>query len=148
MQLLSELIYFTHLVVCSLVDGVGRSGIMSWKDVKIKNIVATTNFSGELDLEQIASKIVDSKYKKTRFPGLIIHIDTPKTTYLLFRNGTVVSLGAHSMKEVSKGIHQLRQKLIESGFSVSINSDIIIRNIVTSFSLSKVLNLKDTALSL
>jgi transcription initiation factor TFIID TATA-box-binding protein len=121
---------------------------MSWKDAKIKNIVATTILSKELDLEQIASTIVDTKYKKDHFPGLIIHIDIPKTTYLLFGNGMAVSLGAHSIKDVSRGMHQLRQKLIESGFSVSISSDIIIRNIVTSFSLSEALNLKDTALSL
>ena len=148
MLLLSEIIGFTHLVVNSLVDAVGRRGIMSWKNAKIKNIVATTALSGELDLDRIASTIVDTKYKKNRFPGLIIYIDKPKTTYLLFRNGVAVSLGAHSIKDMSRGIHQLRQKLIESGFSVSINSDIIIRNIVTTFGLSEALNLKDTALAL
>lgn len=117
-------------------------------EMKIENIVATTTIGKELNLEKIAITISGSKYEKERFPGLIMHIDEPKTTYLLFRSGKVVSLGAKSTEELPIGIKKLCEKLRESGFEVSSVSEIAIKNVVASFDLYAEVNLMNIALAL
>ena len=72
---------------------------------------------------------------------MIIRIDEPKTTYLLFKNGTIVSLGAKSTEEVSIGIKKLCEKLRKYGFDVSVESEIAIRNVVASSDLHVEMNL-------
>lgn len=117
-------------------------------DMKVENIVATTTIGKELNLEKIASTVAGSKYEKERFPGLIMHIDEPKTTYLLFKNGKVVSLGAKSEEELRAGIQKLCEKLVESGFEVSFESEIAIKNVVASSDLCVEMNLTNMVLAL
>jgi transcription initiation factor TFIID TATA-box-binding protein len=117
-------------------------------DAKIENIVATTTIGKEINLEKIATTISGTKYEKERFPGLIMHIDEPKTTYLLFRSGRVVSLGAKSVEELPIGVQKLCEKLRSAGLEASSESEIAIKNVVASSDLRAEVNLTNMALAL
>ncbi len=117
-------------------------------DMKIANIVSTTTIGTELNLGDIALAVPGTRYNKRRFPGLIMQINDPKTTFLLFQNGKVVIIGAKSTDDLPIAAQKLCEKLTKYGFKVSIESDIAIKNIVATADLGIEVNLMDMALSL
>jgi transcription initiation factor TFIID TATA-box-binding protein len=117
-------------------------------DMKIANIVSTTKISTELNLGDIALAVQGTRYNKGRFPGLIMQIKNPKTTFLLFQNGKVVIIGAKSTDDLPIAAQRLCEKLLKHGFKVSIESDITIKNIVATSDIGTEVNLMDIALSL
>ena len=117
-------------------------------DMKIANIVATTTIGTELNLGDIALVVPGNRYNKRRFPGLIMQIDDPKTTFLLFQNGKVVIIGAKSTDDLPIAIQKLCEKLTKYGFKVSVESDISVKNIVATADIGTEVNLMDIALSL
>ena len=54
---------------------------------KIENVVATVtvDLTEKINLKTIAMKFDDVEYNPERFPGLIMRIDKPKATILVFR---------------------------------------------------------------
>jgi len=117
-------------------------------DMKITNIVATATIGTDLNLEKIAHSVSDARYDKGRFPGLILQTDDPKTTFLLFKNGKVVIIGARSKDELPVAVQKLCAKLKKSGFNVSYKSDIAIKNIVATADLMMEINLMELSLAL
>ena len=117
-------------------------------DIKIANIVATTTIATELNLGDISLAVPDTRYDKGRFPGLIMQINEPKTTFLLFQNGKVVIIGAKSTDDLSIAAQKLCEKITKYGFKVSVESDISIKNIVATDDIGTEVNLMDVALSL
>ncbi len=55
-------------------------------DYKIENVVATVvvEITEKIDLNQIARKHPDVEYNPERFPGLVMRIEKPKATILVF----------------------------------------------------------------
>ena len=117
-------------------------------DMKIANIVATTTIGTELNLEDISLAVPDARYNKGRFPGLIMQINEPKTTFLLFQNGKAVIIGAKSTDDLPIAAQKLCEKLAKHGFKVSPESDMSIKNIVATADIGTEVNLMDMALSL
>lgn len=117
-------------------------------NMKIANIVANTTIGTNLNLEDISLAVQGTQYNKGRFPGLIMQINEPKTTFLLFQNGKVVILGAKSTDDLQIAAQKLCQKLTKCGFEVSVESDISIKNIVATDDIGTEVNLMDVALSL
>ena len=58
-------------------------------DYKIENVVATVNVEIEekMNLNITARKHSDAEYNPERFPGLVMWINDPKATFLIFFNG-------------------------------------------------------------
>jgi transcription initiation factor TFIID TATA-box-binding protein len=125
-----------------------REGIHYMTDMNIENIVASTQIADELDIKQLADKIPASKYDPERFPGLILHIEKPKTAVLLFSTGNAICTGAKKMDEVNDAINEVVSKIKSAGLSVSGKRKIKTQNIVASSDLKKELQLSSIAKTL
>ena len=116
--------------------------------IKIENVVASSNLNTDVDLELLAAKLKNVEYEPEQFPGLVFHLDEPKTASLIFGSGKIVCTGSKSIDEVYTAIRRTIQKIREAGVSIPDNYTIEIQNIVASASLNSELNLDAIAISL
>jgi transcription initiation factor TFIID TATA-box-binding protein len=117
-------------------------------EIKIKNIVASTQISDELDLNAIAMALPDTKYEPEKFPGLCLRLKGERASTLLFSSGKAVCAGAKSLENVESVIDQVSRKLKSVGFEVKSKPKIQIQNIVASADLHHKLNLTSIAVEL
>lgn len=117
--------------------------------IDIQNVVASTSIANELDLNALAAAIPDAEYEPSRFPGLVLRMEKPKTAALLFRSGKVVCTGAKSVSDVGVAINLVCDKVEATGFNgVQRNPKIDVQNIVATSSLEAELNLNAVAVGL
>ena len=102
-------------------------------DYKIENVVATVTVDIEqkIDLKQIAQKYAAVEYNPERFPGLIIRVEKPRATILVFSTGKMVITGLKKAGEAAKVVEKVLKNIKKAG--ISINHPVItIQNIVAS----------------
>ena len=80
-------------------------------DYEVCNIVATGNVGFTLNLNHLALKLEKTVYEPERFSGLIYKLVEPKTTFILFKKGKFVCLGAKTNKEIEDSISILFKNL-------------------------------------
>ncbi len=104
---------------------------------KVVNIVATaiTEIDGALDLNQIIQKISNVEYHPDRFPGLIMRIENPHATLLIFSSGKMVITGLKKTTDASLAAQQAVGKMQNIGFKIK-NPKVTIQNIVATSSLN------------
>lgn len=102
-------------------------------DYKIENVVATVNveITEKMDLNQIARKHGDAEYNPERFPGLVMRIQDPKATFLIFSTGKMVVTGLRRADEAARGVEKAIKNIKKAGIKVA-NPEITIQNIVAS----------------
>ena len=102
-------------------------------DYKIENVVATVvvEITEKIDLKQIARKHADVEYNPERFPGLVMRIEKPKATILIFSTGKMVVTGLRKATEAEKVVEKVVKNIRKAGIKVS-NPEITIQNIVAS----------------
>ncbi|MFZ8824540.1 MAG: TATA-box-binding protein [Desulfurococcales archaeon] len=110
--------------------------IASKPEVRIENIVATVIFEHQLDLDLIEQGVSNIEYNPDQFPGLILRLDSPKVTALIFRSGKMVVTGAKRTSDLIKAVKKILRMFIKSGVTVSGKPRIQIQNIVASANLS------------
>jgi transcription initiation factor TFIID TATA-box-binding protein len=100
---------------------------------KIENVVATVNVSltEKIDLTTVAKKYTDVEYNPERFPGLVMRIDKPKATILVFSTGKMVVTGLREAKDAPAVVDKVIQRIKKAKIDVA-NPEIIIQNIVAS----------------
>lgn len=90
------------------------SGLLQTKifNVKIDNIIATTDLKQKLNLQDISNlKLCNIvKYNPEKFPGLFAKFT--KGTVILFHSGKIVILGAKSNKEIRYILSELAKNII------------------------------------
>lgn len=82
-------------------------------------MVSTVNLQTELQLMYINVRTRNSEYNPSRFTGLIMRIQNPRATALIFRSGKLVCTGARSEEDsllAAKKFARIIQKL---GFPVN-----------------------------
>lgn len=98
---------------------VGKLGInvKNEPEVKIQNIVATTDLESELNLASIALTfgLERVEYEPEQFPGLVYRVGEPKVVFLLFRSGKVVCVGAKEIKEIEISLDIVSKELQKAG---------------------------------
>jgi transcription initiation factor TFIID TATA-box-binding protein len=109
--------------------------IASKPEVRIENIVATVIFEHQLDLDLIEQGVSNIEYNPDQFPGLILRLDNPKVTALIFRSGKMVVTGAKRTSDLIKAVKKILRMFIKSGVTVSGKPRIQIQNIVASANL-------------
>lgn len=99
--------------ICKKLDGVG---VKPYKqlDIKIQNIVASTDIKKNLNLRSIANSLENVEYDPEHFPGLIYKPDDPNAVILLFDSGKIVCNGTES-EEISTAIDRMTNKLSSLG---------------------------------
>jgi transcription initiation factor TFIID TATA-box-binding protein len=118
------------------------------ENITIQNIVATTTIAKTLDLVEISSILPNSEYDIGRFPGLIYHMDNPKTATLLFSSGKVVCTGAKNIKDAQISIEHIAKELHKNKIKVDTKPKITVQNIVATHDIGTPLNLNSISVSL
>ncbi len=102
-------------------------------DYKIENVVATVvvEITEKIDLNQIARKHAEVEYNPERFPGLVMRIEKPRATILIFSTGKMVVTGLRKAAEAPRVVEKVVKNIKKAGIKVS-NPVITIQNIVAS----------------
>ncbi|TFG05597.1 MAG: TATA-box-binding protein [Promethearchaeota archaeon] len=102
-------------------------------DYKIENVVATVSveIAEKIDLNQIARKHADVEYNPERFPGLVMRIEKPRATILIFSTGKMVVTGLRKASEAEAVVNKVVKNIRKAGIKLS-NPEITIQNIVAS----------------
>ncbi len=102
-------------------------------DYKIENVVATVvvEITEKIDLNQIARRHAEVEYNPERFPGLVMRIEKPRATILIFSTGKMVVTGLRQASEADKVVEKVVKNIKKAGIKVS-NPEITIQNIVAS----------------
>ena len=88
------------------------------RGTKLENIVAKTNLGRALDLQAIALAIPGSEYEPERFKGLVIRLDEPQASFILFRSGVLIVTDITSEAKAKKALNRLEKFMNE----ISVNS--------------------------
>jgi transcription initiation factor TFIID TATA-box-binding protein len=102
-------------------------------DYKIENVVATVTveITEKIDLNQIARKHAEVEYNPERFPGLVMRIEKPRATILIFSTGKMVVTGLRKASEAERVVDKVVKNIRKAGIKL-INPEITIQNIVAS----------------
>lgn len=102
-------------------------------DYKIENVVATVvvEITEKIDLNQIARKHAEVEYNPERFPGLVMRIEKPRATILIFSTGKMVVTGLRKAAEAERVVEKVVKNIRKAGIKVA-NPEITIQNIVAS----------------
>lgn len=102
-------------------------------DYKIENVVATVvvEITEKIDLNQIARRHAEVEYNPERFPGLVMRIEKPRATILIFSTGKMVVTGLRQASEANKVVDKVVKNIKKAGIKVT-NPEITIQNIVAS----------------
>jgi len=117
-------------------------------NLKIVNLVVTTDLHHKLHLEDITRALPNIEYNPEQFPGLVMRIKEPKTSALLFRSGKIVCTGAKDIDSARKSIHQIIDSLKKVNVKITIEPVLKIQNLVGSGELGFNLNLNVLAMKL
>jgi transcription initiation factor TFIID TATA-box-binding protein len=118
------------------------------RDIKVVNIVVSTSLQHDVPLEKMAAVLSNTEYNPEQFPGLVIRINEPKTSALIFSSGKVVCTGARSMDKVEESIRKIIKSLEKIGIKITIKPEVVIQNIVASGTVGMDLNLNTLAMKL
>ena len=98
---------------------------------KLQNIVSTANLKCTLDLREIALKAKNAEYNPKKFAAVIMRIEEPKTTALIFASGKMVCTGARNEEESKQASRTYAKIILKLGFPVKF-SEFTVQNIVAS----------------
>ena len=124
----TALIFASGNMVCTGAKDEMRARLAGWKYVsilrksgfdvrfcnfRVQNLVASTNISGLLDLEQLSTAYgACAGYEPDLFPGLILRIESPKVVYLCFRSGRIVITGARSRELIHSSFRDVYTNIL------------------------------------
>lgn len=96
--------------------------------VRITNIVATFNIGRNVDLQRVALKLRNAEFNPRRFSAVIIRIQHPKATALLFKSGKFTVTGVKSETDAKKAARKFQRIVSRVGFNGSLH-DFKVQNI-------------------
>ncbi len=84
---------------------------------KVVNIVITTDFFNQINLDRALLRLPDAIYEPEVFPGLIYRSNTPiKSVFLIFSTGKVVCTGIHNKNDIEPVLLNLGRLFNEEKF--------------------------------
>jgi len=123
----------------------GRIKLDLKPSTKIENTVATVILDQTLDLNLIESRVPNVTYQPDQFPGLILRLEKPKTTALIFKSGKMVVTGAKSTEQLIEAVKRIIKLLRKHGIRIISKPRIQIQNIVASGDINAFINLERAA---
>ncbi len=115
-------------------------------EFEIENVVATVaaDIKEKIDLNVLARKYSDVEYNPERFPGLVMRVQDPKATILIFSTGKMVVTGLRQASEAKPVVDNVVKKIRKANIDLS-NPVITIQNIVASGNLHTPIDLNMAA---
>tara|TARA_B100000700_G_C14824304_1_gene751524 strand:- start:102 stop:671 length:570 start_codon:yes stop_codon:yes gene_type:complete len=83
--------------------------ISTKRATKIENMVTKINFMKKLDLGKIANAVPGSEYDPLRFQGLIMRLEKPLASFILFESGIAVITDVISEAKAKKAFNELNR---------------------------------------
>ncbi len=118
------------------------------EEIKIENVVASTDFKRRMPLDKIAIYLENTEYEPEQFPGLVYRLEEPKAAALIFGSGKIVCTGTTSPEEAETAVLKIIEELKESDVVVEEKPEITVQNVVASSHLNQNLNLNRIAFEL
>ena len=78
---------------------------------QIVNIVISSDLKTELKLKKICSQLAHTEYNPDQFPGLVLKINEPKCSALLFASGRIVCTGTRALKRTKEAVNNIIKSL-------------------------------------
>ena len=116
--------------------------------VNIVNIVVSSDLKSKLILEKISAKLPHTEYEPEQFPGLVLKINEPRCSTLLFTSGRVVCTGTRSLKKTKEAINNVIKLLNKIGYDIKSEPVLNVQNMVAAGELGFDLNLNKLAVQL
>lgn len=107
--------------------------------------MATVSIEQNIDLDYLDKVLPNVEYDPDQFPGLVLRLDNPKVTALVFRSGRMVVTGAKSTPDLIKAVKKIVKMLIKYDVPITSRPRIQIQNIVASASLGAEIMLEKVA---
>ena len=85
--------------------------------IKLENMVVRSNLGTTLDLHAIALAIPGSEYDPTRFKGLVLRMDKPDASFILFQSGVLIITDIVSEAKAKKALKALEKFMADSGIA-------------------------------
>ena len=85
--------------------------------IKLENMVVRSNLERTLDLQAIALAIPGTEYDPTRFKGLVLRMDEPDASFILFQSGVLIVTDIISEAKAKKALNALKKFMVESGIA-------------------------------
>ena len=126
--------------------------------IEVVNIVASTRFTDDLDLNDLADHI-GITFEPEQFPGMIWKMakhkvdpgdpPMPKATVLTFASGRSVVVGARTVDDIERAFNIVRKHLEDGGFDLwEEPHEVNIKNLVVVDNLGKELDLRTLSVML
>ncbi|MCS3901009.1 TATA-box-binding protein [Methanococcus voltae] len=112
-------------------------------EIKIVNVVVSTQIGTDIDLEYAADVLDNAEYEPEQFPGLVCRLSDPKVALLIFRSGKLNCTGAKSKSDAEIAIKKIIAELKEAGMEIIDNPEVSIQNMVATTELGMEPNLDD-----
>ncbi len=75
--------------------------------------MARANIGFRIDLDKLAIECFNVEYEPEQFPGLVLRLEDPKTSILIFSTGKMVITGAKNMEDAIKAA-QTAEEMIKN----------------------------------
>ena len=115
----AKTVEMVHEAVGKVRTRLGEIGIEVHDDpeIKIQNIVATSDLKTEINLNTIAVSLglENVEYEPEQFPGLVYRVRDPKAVALLFKTGKVVCTGTKEVGDVEIALTKIETELRNAG---------------------------------
>ena len=85
--------------------------------IKLENMVVRSNLERTLDLQAIALAIPGSEYDPARFKGLVLRMDNPGASFILFQSGVLIVTDIVSEAKAKKALKAFSNFMAESGIA-------------------------------
>ncbi|MCD6496015.1 MAG: TATA-box-binding protein [Candidatus Aenigmarchaeota archaeon] len=116
--------------------------------IKVQNIVAFTVLGKPISLDEMLQKVDNTEWQPEQFPGLVLKINNPRASALIFSQGKVVCTGTKSLEDLEKAMKKIVSAIRKAGISMPNKYSTKVENIVASTKLDGEISLENIALKL
>lgn len=100
--------------------------------LNIHNVVARFNVNCKLDLQDIAMRSYNCLYRPTKFVGLVMKLETPTASALVFHSGKIVVTGCRTEALADLACRKITRLLYKLDYDVEM-TQCTICNMVATF---------------
>ena len=102
----------------------------------IQNVVVSVKLNRDINLKKVTEAYRDAEENMNRFPGICLHLSSPKCAILLFSNGKLVVTGLKDSADAPVVVNKVIERLKNIGIDIKRKPDFKVVNIVVSLELS------------
>ena len=117
-------------------------------EITIQNVVASFMFEPNLDLRRIREAFTEECFFETltderyTFRVVALRIKQPRFTFLIYKTGKVVCVGAKTVENAQQSHRRLLSRLQEAGINAKFKTGAKIQNIVATSTLNEEVDLE------